>query len=274
MAAAMAAPDPLLGVRRGAEPIRLDRPSTDRAVLLVHGFGDTPQSLGGLTRRLHAAGWAAHAPLLPGHGRDLRALSATSAECWMKAVRAEHAALLARYARVAVVGQSMGGALAVLLAAELGATLPALVLLAPYVVMSATVRWGARLAPLLARVAPVLSSAGGRRSIHDPEALAASLGGGMVTPALVRELAAVARQARAALGRVRAPTLSILSRQDNRVDPRAAAGALARLGAAERELVWLEGCGHVIAVDHERERVFALTRGWLERHMPVATRDA
>ena len=80
--------------------------------------------------------------------------------------------------------------------------LPALVLLAPYLAASAMVRWGARLAPLLARLAPVLSSAGGESSIHDPAALAASLGGDVVTPGLVRELARVEREAEAEIARV------------------------------------------------------------------------
>ena len=42
-----------------------------RAVLMLHGFGDTPQTLEYLAAYVHAQGWAVRAPLLPGHGRTL-----------------------------------------------------------------------------------------------------------------------------------------------------------------------------------------------------------
>ena len=67
------------GVIPGAGPIRLDRPGGAHAVLLVHGFGDTPQTLGYLARDLHARGYTVRAPLLPGHGRTLRAFAASRA---------------------------------------------------------------------------------------------------------------------------------------------------------------------------------------------------
>ena len=98
---------------------------------------------------------------------------------------------------------------------------------------------------------------------------------------LLRALAAgparVVDLARVALPRIEAPTLAVLSRQDHRVAPADGAAAVARVGAlaARRpptELAWLDGCGHVIAVDRERARVFALTEAWLTRWVPVPGR--
>jgi esterase/lipase len=106
-------------------------------------------------------------------------------------------------------------------------------------------------------------------------ARAAALGSGMVTPGLVRELARVVAGAREALPHVAAATLVVQSALDNRVPPPAARDAFARLGAATgavKRLEWLDGCGHVVAVDRERERVRDLARAWLAAHTgPRAT---
>ncbi len=253
------------------------------AALVLHGFGDTPQSVAELARHLHAAGWTVHVPLLPGHGRTARAFAAARAADWLHAARDAYHALRARPgappggAPVAIVGQSMGAALAAVLAAEAAAArhrVPALVLLAPYLAAPASVRWGARLAPVLAFAVQYLSTDGGTRSIHDAEARAQALGYGVVTPHLVRELARTVDLARIALPRVEAPTLAVLSRLDHRVAPAAGAAAFARLGAAarrpiEKELAWLDASGHVVAADRQRARVFALAEAWLRRHDPA-----
>jgi carboxylesterase len=168
------------GVVRGAGALALDAPPAAPAALLLHGFGDTPQSLAELARHLHAAGWTVRAPLLPGHGRTARAFAAVRAADWLHAARdAYHALRADAGGPVALVGQSMGAALAAVLAAESagdGEPVPALVLLAPYLAAPASVRWAARLAPLMALGVHYLSSDGGARSIHDAEARAQALG--------------------------------------------------------------------------------------------------
>jgi carboxylesterase len=262
------------GVVRGAGPMVLDAPG-DRGALVLHGFGDTPESVATTARLLHRRGWTVRAPLLAGHGRGLTAFAGSHAEEWLAGVRAAYAELRAERGRVAVVAQSMGGALAAVLAAEVGTALPALVLLAPYLATPADVRWGARLAPLLALGVPYLSSDGGARSMHDPGARRASRNLKVVTPHLVRELARAVGWGRRALSRIAAPTLVVASRQDNRIGPRAMRAAAAEIGrlvpgAAPAELVWLEGCGHVIAADYERGAVARHAADWLERHVPAA----
>src|SRR5687768_12309833 len=59
------------GIVTGAGEIVRSAPGGG-AVLLLHGCGDTPQTLYPVADRLHASGLTVHAPLLPGHGRTLR----------------------------------------------------------------------------------------------------------------------------------------------------------------------------------------------------------
>lgn len=257
------------GIVEGAEPISLEG-SGPNALLLVHGLGDTPQTLGYLASWLHARGFTVRAPLLPGHGRSLPAFAESGASEWLAAIRHEHAVLRDRHSRVGLVGLSMGGALAVLLASELD-DLPVLVLLAPYLGVPPAVRWAGRLHPLLGAVAPYVRGRG-ERSVKDARERPHSRAYGYFTPRLLRELTWVADEAGRALPLVTAPTLLVQSREDNRIEPHVAERAFERLGASRKRLEWTEGSSHVITVDFGRERVFALTAEWLERWMRVPAR--
>ncbi|HEX5832172.1 MAG TPA: alpha/beta fold hydrolase [Gemmatimonadaceae bacterium] len=251
------------GIVPGAEPIHLPA-SGRRAALLLHGFGDTPQPLGHLAAHLHAHGWAVRAPLLPGHGRTLAAFSESGCDDWIRHAREEFAALRRQHAVVAVVGLSMGGALATILAGEAdGKKMVALALVAPYLSMPRTVRGLARLHRVWAPVVPVVGSRG-ERSILDDVERARSLAYGIVTGRLLRELLTVVDRAAAAAPHVTVRTLVVHSRQDIRIPAAAAQRAFDRLGAAEKRLEWVDDGGHVLTVDHGRDRVQALVAEWLE----------
>lgn len=249
----------------GAGPIDLQADG-GRAVLLLHGFGDTPQTLAYLAAYLHAHGWAVRAPLLPGHGRTLDEFAKSRATDWVESARTELKALRARYETVSIVGLSMGGSLATILAAE-ERGVDGLVLLAPYLSMPTRLRRAASAHHLLGTVFPYLEGRG-EQSIRDPAESARNLAYRFTTPRLVFELACVVDRARGAAPAVTAPTLVIQSRQDNRIPPDAAQRAFALFAAANRRLSWTEGNGHIITVDYGRQGVFASVVEWLAMHAP------
>jgi carboxylesterase len=251
------------GVLRGAEPFELER-SAAPAVLLVHGAGDTPQTLRALGEFLHARGFAVVAPLLPGHGRSVREFRSVSAKDWRAAVRSSHESLRHQHPWVGLVGLSLGGALAAIEAADRD-DVPALVLLAPFVGLGRNLRLRIALSHIAQLVSPYFP-ARDRRSVRDPVAAAKGLAFGVFTPAAARALRTVADGAFEALARVRAPTLIVQSPDDNRVPPAVAERALRRLASHDKRLEWVHDGGHVITVDFGRERVFALTAAWLESH--------
>jgi carboxylesterase len=276
------------GIIVGAGPISLPTggaPGTRQpAVLLLHGFGDTPQTLAHLAAYLHDRGWTVRVPLLPGHGRTLGEWARTRAADWLDAARAELAALRRQHDAVALVGLSMGGALASVLAAEVSARdsaiatrdghtarIVALVLIAPYLAMA---WWMRTLAALHHVIAPVMpyAYAGGGPSILDPTEREQNLAYGVTTPRLVNELAHVVRAARAALPQVRIPTLLVQSRFDNRVRPATAEWALGALGSADKRLVWIDRGGHIITADHGHEEVASCVEDWLDGHLTAGAR--
>jgi carboxylesterase len=252
------------GMVVGAAPIELSRHQAP-GILLLHGGGDTPQVLGDLARFLHGQGFSVRVPLLSAHGRALSALSGASAEAWRDDARREYAAMRETTEWVAVVGLSMGGALAIQLAAD-RKDIPALVLLAPYIAMPAMARRMATTTRYWGWLLPYFSSLGAE-SIRDSEAARRALGHGILTPAMLRALLDIVDAAEAALPRVLAPTLVIQSREDNRIPPEVAERGFARLGSPEKKFVWTNGAGHVITVDYGHRRVFDLTAHWLEDHL-------
>jgi carboxylesterase len=250
-------------ILRGAQTIDLQEEGSP-GVLLLHGFGDTPQTLALLARRLHKSGYSLYAPLLPGHGRDMAAFEKSRAGDWIDAAKSAFVHMRARHDSVSVVGLSMGGALSVLIAAELD-DIPALVLIAPYVGMPRLLRAAAATHLLWGRFAGEIN---GRspRSIRDPIEREKNLAYGAVTARALHELSRVVRLARKALPSVKAPTLIIQSREDPRIAPDVAEFALESLGTMDKKLVWTEGAGHIITVDFGRERVFSEVETWLLTH--------
>lgn len=255
------------GIVSGAGPIDLPTPGARDAILLIHGFGDSPDTLRFIAADLHARGFSVYAPLLPGHGRTLEAFRASARGTWLNAARDAYATVAARYERVGIVGLSMGGALAVLVSID-QPQVAALALLAPYIEPPRRLRWFAQMAPAAGVVMPYFGrGVGNPRSIRDPEERERSLGYGAATPRLLADLEALAAAARAVLGRVRAPTLYVQSREDNRLTMSAAEDTFAAIGATLKRLEWVSGSGHVITVDYARERVNELVGSWMTEYV-------
>lgn len=245
----------------GAEPIALD--SGPRGVLILHGFGDTPQSVRGLASAFHEQGWTVRAPALHGHGSTLQAFTNARANEWLEDARSALHQLQSRSTAVAIIGQSMGGALATILADE--ERVDALVLLVPFCTMSPRGQLIARLHRVVSLFKPYIRSRSDS-SILDPIARRNALGRGIATPRLLHELFLVVRRARKCAAHVRAPALVIHSRKDLRIPAPAAEEAFRRLGSRNKLLEWVERSGHVVSVDHDREWVVRRALDWLNAH--------
>jgi carboxylesterase len=248
------------GIVIGAAAIRLDA-SPSHAVLLLHGFGDTPQSVAPLAHALHAAGWSVLAPLLPGHGRSLSQYAAAREADWVGAAEQAYSELQAQYDTVVLCGISMGAALATI-SAQAHPDIPAIALLAPYFVTPRGVQLKIALATMFSAILPYHANAGSDRSIHDAEARVRSLGTGVVTATSLAQLRLVATRARAALPALRSRVLYLQSREDNRITIHDAEEQFARIGSATKVQRWLTGCGHIVTVDYCKDEVARQVIEW------------
>lgn len=108
-------------------PAREDAPI---AALLLHGFTGSPWELRPLGEALAARGVHVACPRLPGHGTTPEAMLFGGLAEWLAAATASLEALRGAK-RVVVIGLSMGGLLAMCLAARLPTRVQGLVLMAP-----------------------------------------------------------------------------------------------------------------------------------------------
>lgn len=251
----------LQGVIRGAESFTLPG-RDDRGIVLMHGYNDSPQTMRSPAAAFHADGWTVYAPLLPGHGRVLPSFAASRAEQWIDAGRAAVREALARHGRVAVGGLSMGGAIALILAAEFPQVQGA-ALFAPFLVHSRRLGAIAASWPLLALWTKYLTGGSATRSIRDPEAREAIIAYRCSTPRLLNEVRQVVLRARAVLPAVHQPVFMAQSGDDYRISRAQAQDAFARLGARDKELHWTTGNGHVITMDFGHEALSRAAATWL-----------
>lgn len=95
---------------------------SDECVLMIHGYPTCPDMYSYTAARLRDAGYDVHAPLIPTFGADPGAFAKTDFTQWYGYIDQYYIALRQRYARVYVVGVSMGGAMTLKLAEEHSAT--------------------------------------------------------------------------------------------------------------------------------------------------------
>lgn len=86
------------------------------ACLLIHGYGGSPFEMEGPAAALAEAGFSVRVPCLPGHGEGYNDFGKYGFADWLAHAEEELKDMLARHERVALVGFSMGGALALNLA--------------------------------------------------------------------------------------------------------------------------------------------------------------
>lgn len=257
------------GIVVGAEP-RLYEAAGSRALLLFHGYNDSPQSIDQVARRIHAAGWTVRVPLLPGHGRSLRAFDSWRAEEAFAMAREEYARLRAVYPTVCVGGLSMGGALACWLAAE--ADVDAVVLYAPMLFVPRPMEVAVHTARLWSALSRYLVGGSGR-SVLDDAAMRRLIAYKASSRRSLEALERIARETVMRLGFVHAPVFIAQSEEDNRLPRDQSARAHTRLGTNDRTVEWVRGAGHVLTVDYGWERVADRTVAWLGARFPQRRRS-
>ncbi len=242
---------PVASVLPGAEPLRHDAPAAAAAVLLCHGFTGSPQSVRPWAQDLADAGLSVRAPLLPGHGTTWHDLAGRRWAEWVATAEAELADLRAGGARVVVGGLSMGGALALRLAADHPDDVAGLVLVNPAVRLTDP---RLRLLPLLRLVTASVAGVGGDVRDGTPElaydrvplsALASSLRG--------------YRDLRRDLHRVEAPLVLLRSAVDHVVPAASSAAVLAGVSSREVRTAVLERSWHVATLDADAPAITGAT---------------
>ena len=234
-------------ITKGAEPFLLL--GGDVGVLLIHGFTGVPAELYLLGKSLQDAGFTVLAPRLTGHGGNAKMLEATTSEAWMDAVRDGYAMLKCVTNRIYVVGHSMGGILALILAAE--AEVSGVVTLgAPITVAKER---GISLLPPREIAKGMFIPKKQRNFVGAPEVVNRK----QEMPLLsVHEMLDVIETAKKLMKKVTAPAFIIHSRQDHTADPESAGYILDNIKSPKKRLKLLNNFGHLIPLEEGKEAIF------------------
>ncbi|MEV5436416.1 alpha/beta fold hydrolase [Streptomyces sp. NPDC052682] len=243
----------------GAEPLRHE--GGEVAVLLCHGFTGSPQSLRPWAEHLAARGLTVSLPLLPGHGTRWQDLRITGWQDWYAEVDREMRALRRRCATVFVAGLSMGGALALRLAARHGDAVAGVLVVNP---ANKVHGLAAHALPVVRHLVPAVK--GIASDIAKPSA--AELGYDRVPLHAAHSLRAFLRLVDRELPQVTQPLLLMRSPQDHVVPPADSARILGRVSSADVTEVLLEHSYHVATLDHDADRIFEESLAFIGRLAP------
>lgn len=229
-------------------------------VVCIHGFTGTPYEMRYLGDALARAGVTARGLLLPGHGTSVDDLEQTRWQDWVGAVEREVEDMFRRCRHVAVVGQSLGGLLALHVAAHRTDLACAVTLAAPLWlgrVVNRVAHW--LTGPLASRVRR-LPKLGGS-DVRDPAVRAENPGYDAIPTRALGELLAFMRVVEGVLPAVAPPVLVLHGRRDHTA-PVACAARIAELTRARRVRI-LPRSFHLIASDVERDIVAGEVIGFI-----------
>ncbi len=236
----------------GAEPwsARGSGPRAAVGVVVVHGFTANPLSTRPLGQRLAAAGFSVEVPLLPGHGTSARDLARTRYADWYDTAALAVETLARGCDHVIVVGHSMGGTIALDLAAAGADPLAGIVTINALVLGRDELL--ARLAPYLQHVLPfVPRDAAGMPTDDIARPGVSEHSYRWVSARAAQSLIAQLPRVRAGLDTITCPALVVTSIEDHTVDPRNGAAIVERLGSSRIETLTCERSYHAPLLDYD-----------------------
>jgi carboxylesterase len=236
-----------------------------RGALLFHGFAGTPPELRRLGEHLAANGWRCSAPAMAGHATTPEDHRRHGWRDWAASARAALDQLAAESDHVVVAGQSMGGTMALYLAALDPRVKAVAALAAPIWIRD----WRLRFLPLLTRVHPWHSSDPDDIDLYLREAAEELYSYGRRSTRSIVELSRFMRHMQRDLVTVRAPVLLLHGARDRTVDPANMSDIARRLvcSAAVETHLYVRS-GHALSVDIDREDVNARVLAWFDRYVP------
>jgi carboxylesterase len=243
-------------IAKGAEPIFLK--GGDKACLLIHGLTGSPSEMAYLAENLHKAGYTVKAPLLPGHGSNIKDLNRTTWPAWVGAVSEELVRMSERHEKVYVAGQSMGGIMTLTLAALHGNLIQACAVFStplwfkPFAAKYILPMLGGT--PLGQMIGDLPSTPG--EDVKEPQgAPHFSYGRNSITATYsLLELMGLIRK-KSFLSTIKSPLLIMQATQDIFIHPGSAKHIYNNIASAKKEIVMLHDCYHAITADKERSKV-------------------
>jgi carboxylesterase len=244
-------------VAQSAEPYSAK--GGDTGVLLLHGFTGSPASMRPWGQFLASEGLTVEVPRLPGHGTSWQELNSTSWQDWYVEASRALDRLVTTCREVFVAGLSMGGCLALRLAAERPDDVAGLLLVNPSV---ASPDRRLVLLPLLKRL--VGSVAGIGNDIKRPGA--DEYGYDRMPLKALDALRGLWKTTRDDLPKVTAPLVVFRSVEDHVVEPLSVQLITSRVSSRDLTEQVLDNSYHVATLDHDAPDIFRSSVEFIAKH--------
>ena len=244
--------------------------SGDLGVLLIHGFCGTPPEMRPLGEHLAAHGFNVHGALIAGHGTNPEDHDRTTSQDWIDSVQAQLDDLRKESSQVFVAGQSMGGALALCLAAR-NPDIRAIATTAALVRLPRRTKWLINFARLIRH--RWHSPNPGSVDLWDKDAVRKLRSYTRRSMKSHGDLLRIMRDATRSARQVRVPALVMHGLRDATVPP-ANARMIADLVGPTATLRYFERSGHAMTVDVDHEEVFELVTEHFLRAADAGSRVA
>ncbi|MBL8164814.1 MAG: alpha/beta fold hydrolase [Anaerolineae bacterium] len=236
--------------------------------LCLHGFTASPAEVRWLAQHLAVQGLSVYAPRLPGHGSDPRHLARCTWQDWYTATLDGYHLLRAQCERVVVVGHSMGGMLALLLAAHV--PLDAAAVLASPAFFPPRMVWMAQAYQYMRPFTDQRDDSPLNDTVRAEQAARGEPVIGRVRYDLwssraVVQLFQLADVLRQVLPQVTLPLLLVYSEQDQTVSLESMRLIAANVASQQVEQCILRRSGHIVTQDVECQQVFAEVAGFVAR---------
>ncbi|MGF1581395.1 MAG: alpha/beta hydrolase [Gemmataceae bacterium] len=244
-------------------PFHYQGDNNPSVVVCFHGLTATPYETQLIGRACLDNGIDAVAPLLPCHGiadpeEAFRAMRQVSYRDWLEAARGEIEASLQRYEEVFVYGQSMGGALALVMASEF--PVRACAVTAPALVLPLSVR---ALTNLVGWMHFKIKKSSDLQKFFNPQYPFQHF-------RAVRQTALLAKLARRRLAKIDKPVFVAHSRNDPLIRPKAVA-LIAQSGLGPTQIRWFDRSGHVLPLDVDKDEVARSIADFFARDLQCAS---
>lgn len=235
-------------------------------VLCLHGFTASPAETRWLGESLAGRGMTVYVPRLAGHGTEYHDLARLRWQDWYYTALDGYHILAQQCDRVFIVGHSMGGILALLLAAHV--PVAGIGVLASPIIFH---HWALAYAYLFRFIRPYTDQTGDQtltgvirqEQTRRGEPVVGRVRYNIWSTAAVAQLNALAQVTRAALPQVTAPLLLVYSEADTVVPLENADVIAAGVRSASIERQTVAHSDHILIQDHERETVFGLVGAFL-----------
>ncbi len=223
-------------------------------VLLLHGFTATTVEARPLAQHLHEQEYSVFCPLLPGHGTRPEDMIPVKWQDWYETAR-KGLEKLNHITNLFVAGESMGGLLSLLLAAQ-HPDIKGVILYAPAIKINGI--WRAKwLAPFI-KIMPKNYLPEEDETEQQDETLPWQ-GYNVVALAAVAQLEQLQKEVLRQIHHVHQPVLIFQGKKDRTINPNGSQLLYEKLPSSNKSLIWLEKSGHCLVLDRELDLVKSKT---------------